>query len=151
MHAGGPWDIPRNGLWTWQSKMTGHRKSGRDAPFKWFKLPWGKTLLWVCPCVYPHVLFPPNKHFTCFIVFCLYGNSFLQSQRARALSLATGLVARTLTTVAQPQSHQKTKSCFKSLQVEALTIRNNDQIHGESNIIRHCQCAEKLQMWLTHL
>ena len=48
--------------------------------------------------------FPPNKHFTCFIAFCRCGNSFLQSQRARALSLATGLVARTLTTVAQPQS-----------------------------------------------
>ena len=29
--------------------------------------------------------FPPNKYFTCFITFCLCGNSFLQSQRARAL------------------------------------------------------------------
>ena len=28
-------------------------------------------------------LFPPNKHFTCFTTFCLCGNSFLQSWRAR--------------------------------------------------------------------
>ena len=45
--------------------------------------------LWVHPCVYPHILYPffllISKHFTCFITFCLCGNSFLQSQRARTL------------------------------------------------------------------
>jgi len=48
-------------------------------------------------CVYPHllVLFPPNKHFTCFTTLHLHGNSFLQSQGAMALSLTPGLVART--------------------------------------------------------
>ena len=30
-------------------------------------------------------LFPPRKHFTCFTTFCLCGNSFLQTRRARAL------------------------------------------------------------------
>ena len=39
--------------------------------------------------------FPPNKHFTCFTTLRLHGNSFLQSQGARALSLTPGLVART--------------------------------------------------------
>ena len=34
-------------------------------------------------------LSPLNRHFTCFLTFCLCGNFFLQSQRARALSLTT--------------------------------------------------------------
>ena len=62
-------------------------------------------------------LLPPNKHFPCFS-FHLCGNSFLQSERARALSLATGLVARIwhsqcfgLTSV----SGYKPKLCFKPL------------------------------------
>ena len=60
-------------------------------------------------CVSLHTylyFFPPNKHFTYFTTFRLCGNSFLQSQRARALSLTTGLVARIrcLTSVTRPQS-----------------------------------------------
>ena len=39
-------------------------------------------------------LFPSNKHFTSFIIFCVCGYSFLQSQRAMALSPANDLVAR---------------------------------------------------------
>ena len=39
-------------------------------------------------------LFPPSKHFACFTTFHLCGNSFLQSWRARALSLTTGPVAK---------------------------------------------------------
>ena len=39
-------------------------------------------------------LFPLNKYFTCFTTFPLGGNSLVQSQRARGLSLTTGLVAR---------------------------------------------------------
>ena len=39
-------------------------------------------------------LSPPNKYLTCFITFCLCGNSFPQNQRTRVLSLTTGQVAR---------------------------------------------------------
>ena len=35
-------------------------------------------------CMY-YTRFPPNKYFTCFFTFCLNGNSFLQSEGARAL------------------------------------------------------------------
>ena len=38
--------------------------------------------------VYPHVFFPPNKHFV--TTFHLCWNFFLQSRQARALQLATG-------------------------------------------------------------
>ena len=44
--------------------------------------------LYVFPHVYPHLLylfFPLNKHVTSFTTFHLWGNSFLQSQRASAL------------------------------------------------------------------
>ena len=79
------------GPWTRQIKMIGQRKPRRNAPYKWFKLPWRQESL--CPCVYPHPLysFPPNKHFSYFTTFPLYGNSFLQSQRARTSSLTTAL------------------------------------------------------------
>ena len=51
-------------------------------------------------------LFIPNKDPTCFTTFSLCGNSFLQSQRARALSLTADLVAGfgALITPTQPQS-----------------------------------------------
>ena len=49
--------------------------------------------LWVCPCVHTHIPFS-NNQFTCFTTFCICGNVFLQSQRAKALSLNTGLMAR---------------------------------------------------------
>ena len=57
-----------------QSKMIGQRKPGRNAPYKWFKLPTRARLsLWVHPCcLSTWTLFPPNKHFTCFTMFCLY-------------------------------------------------------------------------------
>ena len=49
--------------------------------------------LWACPCIYPHGLESfPNKYFFHYFPSC--GNSFLQSQRARALSLTTGQVVR---------------------------------------------------------
>ena len=80
--------------------------------------------LWVCPGGHPHVLysfFPSDKHFTCFTDFHLCGNSLLQSRRARALSPASGLVARI-----QHSHHcdptsvsgQELKPCFKLLQAE---------------------------------
>ena len=73
-------------------------------------------------CLSTRTLFPPNEHFTCFTTFCLCGNSFLQSQRARALSLGTGLVAgiqrshcHGLTSI----SGREPKACFRLLQAEA--------------------------------
>ena len=36
--------------------------------------------LWVCPCVYPHVLYSFTKYFTCFTTFNLCGNSFLKDE-----------------------------------------------------------------------
>ena len=40
-------------------------------------------------CILPTrtVVFPPNNHFTCFTTFVFMGLCFLQSRRARALSL----------------------------------------------------------------
>ena len=85
----------------------------------------GSMTLWAHPCVYPHVLFFFFPKWTlCWFhyLLCLCGNSFLQNQRARALSLATGLVARIqhshyhgLTAV----SGWKLKPCFKPLQTKA--------------------------------
>ena len=48
-------------------------------------------------------LFPLNKYFTCFTIFCLCGNSFLQSWRARALSLASHLRVRIPHSLLQPK------------------------------------------------
>ena len=74
--------------------MITQRKPRRNAPHEWFKLPSGYSSL--SPPMYPLILyaFPANKRVLCFITFCLHGNSFLQSWRARALSLTIGLVAR---------------------------------------------------------
>ena len=87
------------GLWARQIKMIGLRKTRVMLHKSDLNDHKGKTRglsLWAHLCVYPHIwtLFPPSKYFTCFTTFCLYGNSFLQSQRARALSLTTGLVGR---------------------------------------------------------
>ena len=53
------------------------------------------TNITVCLCVYPHILFfllMNTLHVSG--LFHLCGNCFLQSQKTRALSLATSLVAR---------------------------------------------------------
>ena len=85
-------------------------------------------------CLSTSKLFPPNKHWTCFITFRLCGNSFLQSRRARALSLATGPVAR----IQHPHCRSPTsvsgrglKSCFKLLLAEAT--RDQDTF-----VLEHC-------------
>ena len=60
--------------------------------------------------------------FTCFTAFCLHGNSLLQSQRARALSLTTGLVARIWRFHCHDPalvSGWEPKCCSKQLQAEA--------------------------------
>ena len=72
-------------------------------------------------CMYC-TFFPSNKCFTSFTTFWLYWNSFLQSQKARALSLTTGLVARIqLSLCHNPTSISglEPKCCFKLLQAEA--------------------------------
>ena len=55
-----------------------------------------RVLLSLIPpvCLSICTLFPPNKHFTCFITFRLHGNSFSAMSKATALSLTIGLVAR---------------------------------------------------------
>ena len=45
-------------------------------------------------CLSTPTLSPANKHFSYFTTFCLCRNAFLQSWRAQALSLTTGLVVR---------------------------------------------------------
>ena len=67
-------------------------------------------------CLSQHIIFPPNKHFTCFTTFRLCGNSFLQSRRARALSPAAGLVAgnqRSHCHRPTSVSGREPKPCFK--------------------------------------
>lgn len=95
---GGSCDIPNidceQGKPKWLAKET-----QKKCHIKLFRLPQGQnsvTLSESAPWVYPYVLcsIPPNKHFICFTTFCLCGNSFLQSQEARVLSLTTGLVVR---------------------------------------------------------
>ena len=90
-------DSEVNQIWTQnrQIKMIGQRKHWRSTPYKWFKLQWRHDSLSVHPHACPHVLYsPPSAHFTSFTIFHLCGKSLPQSQRARALSLTTGLVAR---------------------------------------------------------
>ena len=90
----------------------------------------GTTLPLIPPGVYTHtVLFLSDKYLTCFYTFHLNGNSFLQSQRARALSLTTGLVVRIgcaycldLASV----SGWESKPCFKALQAKVT----QDHIKG---------------------
>ena len=78
--------------------MAGQRKTGRNAPHKWLKLPHGHNSgIFSLSCAHVSVhmyctLFPPNKHFTHFTTFPLRGNSFLQSGRPGPLLLTTGLV-----------------------------------------------------------
>ena len=48
------------GLWTRQIKMISQRKTRRNAPYKWINWPKGLTqglFLWICPYVYPHVVY----------------------------------------------------------------------------------------------
>ena len=80
---------------------------------------------------------------TCFTTFHLWGSSFLQSWRTRALSLTTSLVVRIwcfhrcdLTSI----SGQESNPCFKSLQAEA-TWDQSDTITlcmGSLSCIRTC-------------
>ena len=93
----------------------------------------GTTLPLIPPGVYTHtVLFLSDKYLTCFYTFHLNGNSFLQSQRARALSLTTGLAARiwgSLHCGPTSISGWKPKPHFKPLQAEAMEVTSS-HLHG---------------------
>ena len=74
------------------------------------------------PCESIHILFSLLMNTLLASLLSLYGNSLLRNQWARALSLATGLVARiqhshhrSLTSI----SGRDSESCFKLPQVEA--------------------------------
>ena len=76
-------------LRTRRGKVIGQRKLRRsDRSYR------ESTTLSLSPpmCLFTQtVLFPSNRHFTCFATFCLLsGSSFLHSWKARAFSLATG-------------------------------------------------------------
>ena len=76
--------------------------------------------------VYLFLFFPPNKYFTCFTTFICLGILFLQSQRARVLSLTSGLVARTRCSHhcdPTSASDQKLKPHSKPLQAELPKIK----------------------------
>ena len=62
-----------------------------------FKLSQVRDSLWTCPCVYPHVLYSFILLINTLFVSLLsifVGIIFMQSHRASALSLTTGLVAK---------------------------------------------------------
>ena len=81
--------------------------------------------LWAYPCVYLHVLYSFFLLINTLLVSLLsifVGILFLQSCRARALSLTTGLVARIQCFCRHNPTSitgQELKPCFKSLQAKA--------------------------------
>ena len=122
-HRGGSWDVPNIDSETGKSKWLAKGDPEEMPHISDLNYHKGTTLSLSPPvCLSTCILFPPNKHFTCFTTFHLCGNSFLQSRRARTLSLATGLVAR----IQHSHCHGPTsisgwepKPCFKSLQAKA--------------------------------
>ena len=119
------------GLWTRQIKVIGQRNPEEMPHISDLNYHEGRTL-WVRRlCVYPRVLysfFLLINTFTCFTTFRLCGNSFLQSRRARALSLTAGLVVRIwCSQCCNPTSisGREPKPCFKLLQARAT----RDQIY----------------------
>lgn len=93
------WDIPNIDTDPGKSKRMAKR-NWKKCPIKIIQIATKAQLrdcLSECVHVFIHTygtLFLPNKYFTGFTTFSLCGNSFLQSWRAGALSLTTGLVAR---------------------------------------------------------
>ena len=116
-------------LRTRQIKMISQRKARKNAHISNLNCHKG-TALWACPCGYPHALY--------FILLInrLHGNSLLQSQRARALSLTTGLVARIRLSLFQPNL-----SLWPG--TETLLQAAADQGHPRSMFIINEEC------WIT--
>ena len=91
----GSWDIPNIDCEPGKSKWLAKGKLEETAHIRDLNCHTGASQglsFWVC--LSTHTVFFLLLINTCFTAFCLCGNSFLQSQRARALSLTTGLVAR---------------------------------------------------------
>ena len=91
-HVGGSWDS--SNMNSAPGKSNGSPKETQEKG----PIPNGTKTPSLSPLVSIHTYlysFPPSKHFTCFSTLCLHGNSFLQSHRARVLSLTPGLVVRT--------------------------------------------------------
>ena len=121
------------GLWTSQSKVICQRQIRRNAPYKWLKLPQDLTFPLSPPIRQTShtVLFSFLKKTTCFTTFSLCGNSFLQSQRARALTLTTGIVARIWHSHHRDKiliSGWELKLCFKPLQAKATRDQGPDRL-----------------------
>ena len=107
---------------------------------------------WVCPCVYPCILysfFPPNKYFVT-LLSIIVRILFLQSSRARTLSLTISLVAGIQCSHLLDWtllSGQEPKPCFKPVQDEAL------QINGCVNTFQFfwaSDCRNQLQNTACH-
>lgn len=96
--TGGSWDIPNMNFEPGKSKWVAKGNLEEMPHISYLNFHEGTIFLslrLVPGSIYTYCsLSPPNKHFTCFLTFCLCGNFFLQSQRARALSLTTYPVAR---------------------------------------------------------
>ena len=84
---------------------------------------------WALPCVYPHVLYFFFLLINTLLVSLLSifaGILLLQSHRARALSLTTGLVPRILCSHHHDPTSitgREPKPCFKPLQAEATQVQ----------------------------
>ena len=88
---GRSWDIPNMNCEPGQSKWLAKGNPEEITHKSNSNCHGGETQLLSLPesahvSVYTYcTFFPLKKYFTCFTTFCLYGNSFLQSQRARVL------------------------------------------------------------------
>ena len=85
------------GLWTKQIKMTGQRKTGKNAPCEWVKLPSNSgTLprsLPVCLCIHAVLFSLLIEHFACFTTLIFVEVLSCRAEGPGPLSLTTGLVA----------------------------------------------------------
>ena len=100
--------------------------------------------------VYVSSTLSPSKHCNCFSTFCIYGNPFLQSQGARALSLTTGLVIRRLSPCSNltSVSDQELKPCFKPWQVGATKIRTRPSTSTITSTISFPLCLCHASAWI---
>ena len=123
IHMEGSWDIPNIDCEPGKSKWLAKGKLEETAHIRDLNCHTGASQglsFWVC--LSTHTVFFLLLINTCFTAFCLCGNSFLQSQRARALSLTTGLVARIWRFHCHDPalvSGWEPKCCSKQLQAEA--------------------------------
>ena len=119
----GSWDIPNIDCEPRKSKWLAKGKLEETAHMSDLNCHTGASQglsFWVC--LSTHTVFFFLLINTCFTAFCLCGNSFLQSQRARALSLTTGIVARTWRSHCHDSASVpgwEPKRCSKQLQAEA--------------------------------